>query len=56
MSASAARDLSYLLSGQYSATYPGQLRAFDAKSGQPVGDAVEVGPGPTSIVVSTRKK
>ncbi|MET0283892.1 MAG: YncE family protein [Polyangiales bacterium] len=42
---------SYLLTGIYDGTTPGQVRAFDTTSGAQVGPTVVTGPGATSVVV-----
>jgi YVTN family beta-propeller protein len=42
--------LSYLTSGVYSGSNPGQVRAFDTASGAEVGKPVATGPGTTSVV------
>jgi YVTN family beta-propeller protein len=44
-------QLNYLLTGQYSASGNGEVSVFDVASGAPVGDSVELGAGPTSVVV-----
>jgi YVTN family beta-propeller protein len=44
-------QLDYLLTGQYSATGNGELSVFGVASGARVGDTVELGAGPTSVVV-----
>jgi YVTN family beta-propeller protein len=41
----------FLLNGDYKADYPGQISVFDRETGEQIGERVEVGPGPTSIVV-----
>lgn len=53
-SASEPLMIGYLLTGTFSATGPGQVRVFDVASGQPVGETITVGPGPTSLVVSSK--
>jgi YVTN family beta-propeller protein len=41
----------YLLTGVYDGTTPGQVRAFDTRTGAQVGKTVVTGPGATSVVV-----
>jgi YVTN family beta-propeller protein len=44
-------DSKYLLTGSFSTTDPGQVRAFDTQTGEEIGEPVVLGPGPTSVVV-----
>lgn len=48
---SALSGAEFLLSGDYKATYAGQISVFDRETGEPIGESVKVGPGATSIVV-----
>jgi YVTN family beta-propeller protein len=43
--------LTYLLTGNYTSTAPGFIRAFATATGEPSGEPIQVGPGPTSLVV-----
>ncbi|MDB4975969.1 MAG: hypothetical protein JWN48_4310 [Myxococcaceae bacterium] len=43
-------SITYLTSGTYSGTGPGQVREFDIATGMPVGSTIVTEPGPTSVV------
>lgn len=42
---------SVLLTGMFPTTGEGQVRAFEVETGEPIGNVIDVGPGPTSVVV-----
>lgn len=42
---------SVLLTGMFPTTGDGQVSAFDVETGERVGEVIDVGPGPTSVVV-----
>lgn len=44
-------QLNYLLTGQYTASGNGQVSVFELDTGLPVGDPVQLGAGPTSVVM-----
>ena len=50
----APANTNFLLTGAFSTTDPGQVRVVDTQSGEPVGDTIDMGPGPTSLVFVPR--
>lgn len=43
-------DTNFLLTGMFSTTDPGQVSAYDVKTGKLIGKKISVGPGATSVV------